>query len=291
MRVSELQSPNCWSVLAQSVQGASHVRRGEPNQDAIDTRQGAGNNPPLIVAVSDGHGSPKSFRSGCGARYAVKAAISECERLFCTGATNLTAIRRIAERQLSNAIVGEWERLVWGDMVDRPFTPRERRHFVAQFGVEAWRALLLEPLVAYGATLLFAFAARQYVVLGQLGDGDIVTVTNEGCAARAFAADARHFAGETASLCLKDAVKSFNVAFRVLKQEIPALILLSTDGYANSYQDDADFMSVGPDLLAMLREESVESVQRDLASWLSEVSSGGSGDDITLGVLCLLKVQ
>jgi serine/threonine protein phosphatase PrpC len=270
------------------VQGAAHVRRDEPNQDAIETRQGAAGGPPLIVAVSDGHGSPKSFRSGCGARFAVKAAIDECQRQLCDSTTNLTAIRRVAERQLPAAVVGEWERLVRQDMVDRPFTPRERRQFVGQFGAEAWRSLLLEPLIAYGATLLFAFAARQYLVLGQLGDGDVVTVTQEGCATRAFSADPRHFAGETASLCLKDAVKSFSVSFRVFKQEIPALILLSTDGYSNSYQVDADFLSVGPDLLSMLREESVETVQRDLASWLEEVSSGGSGDDITLGALCML---
>jgi serine/threonine protein phosphatase PrpC len=264
------------------------LRRGEPNQDAVETSQGIDENPPLIAAVSDGHGSAKSFRSGCGASFAVRAAVSECRRLFCNNITNLTLLRRTAERELPCAIIGAWERMVRQDIADRPFTAREGRKFIGQFGEAAWEAQLREPLLVYGATLLLAFASRQYLVLAQLGDGDIVTVSPEGRATRAFAADPRHFAGETSSLCLKSAVQHFRVSFRVFKYEIPALVLLTTDGYSNSYQDDADFLSVGPDLLAILRDEGVESVERDLASWLEEVSSGGSGDDITLAALCLL---
>jgi len=130
--------------------------------------------------------------------------------------------------------------------------------------------------------------AIDFLVLAQLGDGDIVTVSPHGCPTRAFASDPRHFAGETASLCLKDALQYFTVSFRVPKEQMPALILLTTDGYSNSYQDDADFLSVGPDLLEMVREEGAEIVQRDLPAWLEEVSSGGSGDDITLGALCMI---
>ena len=83
-------------------------------------------------------------------------------------------------------------------------------------------------------------------------------------------------------------MESFTVLVHEMKEEVPALVLLSTDGYANSFEDDGGFLSVGSDLLMMLREHDTAAVQRDLETWLEEASREGSGDDITLGVLCLL---
>jgi hypothetical protein len=42
---------------------------------------------------------------------------------------------------------------------------------------------------------------------------------------------------------------------------------------------------VGSDLLAALRAEGVEAVCQALPSWLNQVTTGGSGDDVTLGLL------
>jgi serine/threonine protein phosphatase PrpC len=68
-------SPSQWLCTGKSVRGAAHDRSGLPNQDAIawypESRTGA----PLILAVADGHGSAKSFRSDRGARFAVNTAI------------------------------------------------------------------------------------------------------------------------------------------------------------------------------------------------------------------------
>ena len=71
----------------------------------------------------------------------------------------------------------------------------------------------------------------------------------------------------------------------------PALILLATDGYANSFVNEAAFLQVGTDILEMIRTEGLETVQENLATWLAEASQDGSGDDITLGILCRTDIQ
>ena len=74
--------------------------------------------------------------------------------------------------------------------------------------------------------------------------------------------------------------------FQALAGAPPALILAATDGYANSYRDEASFQQVARDLWEMLRDEGVETVRSNLKNWLNEASQQGSGDDITVGILC-----
>ena len=288
MKPRDSKSARRWSILAQSVRGAIHSRRDEPNQDAIETFAVPGAKSPLIVALSDGHGSPRSFRSERGAQFAVCVAVAESKRLLADLSGSVAAIRSEAETILPTAIVSRWSARVYEDVTEHPFTAKERRRFVSMYGTVAWRELRQNPLFAYGATLLLAVATRTFLLMAQLGDGDIITISSSGCPTRPMPDDPRLFAGETTSLCLPDAAESFSVIVRPMKEDRPDLVLLSTDGYANSYEDDDGFLRVGSDFLSILREDSVESVQADLETWLEEVSREGSGDDITVGVLCLI---
>jgi hypothetical protein len=99
--------------------------------------------------------------------------------------------------------------------------------------------------------------------------------------------DERLFANHTTSLCSPRAADEFRVGFQLLDTHSPqpALILVSTDGYANSFKDERGFLRVGPDLLQMLRTEGVEPVRDCLPVWLEEASRLGSGDDVTVGLL------
>src|SRR5918998_1821824 len=63
-----------WRVMGETVPGASHLRAGIPNQDAILQVRESGRGLPLVVSVSDGHGSDKCFRSDRGSRFAVRRA-------------------------------------------------------------------------------------------------------------------------------------------------------------------------------------------------------------------------
>src|SRR5208282_1676163 len=77
----------------------------------------------------------------------------------------------------------------------------------------------------------------------------------------------------------------FRIRFQPVEQMLPALILLSTDGYANSFRTDADFLKVGSDILATMRDEGPDYVKSNLESWLLEASQAGSGDDVTVGLV------
>jgi hypothetical protein len=79
------------------------------------------------------------------------------------------------------------------------------------------------------------------------------------------------------------------VHFQPLTQSPPALVLLSTDGYPNSFRDESGFLKVGSDILDMVQENGLASVQDHLAGWLSDSTRAGSGDDVTLGILSSLE--
>jgi hypothetical protein len=156
----------------------------------------------------------------------------------------------------------------------REWADRVRRHA----GVEHAE---LQP---YGSTLLFALASPDYLLVGQLGDGDVLLVDAAHQVARPIAPDPSNFADETTSLCLNEAW----TAMRVRATPAPdaeALLLLSTDGYSKSYATDAVFELIGPDYLDMFREHGPVGVEQQLREILEAVSAGGSGDDIALGML------
>ena len=63
------------------------------------------------------------------------------------------------------------------------------------------------------------------------------------------------------------------------------LVLLSTDGYVNSFRSQEDFLQIGQDYLQILREQGSEVLSDELPKILAEATQQGSGDDITLGLL------
>jgi hypothetical protein len=142
------------------------------------------------------------------------------------------------------------------------------------------------PLLAYGATSLTVAVEESFILYLQLGDGEILYVSGKGEVTRALPEDERLFANETTSLCTPDAEENFRVRLQPLAGEPPALILISTDGYVNSFSDSAGFFKVGSDLLEMLRADGFDPVNASLKGWLEEATRSGSGDDCTLGLIC-----
>jgi hypothetical protein len=119
----------------------------------------------------------------------------------------------------------------------------------------------------------------------QLGDGDILTVSADGrVSGPPLAEDSRLLANETTSLCTAEAWTSVRLYFQPLAGAPPTLILLATDGYANSFVDAAAFEQVGADLLSAVRTQGVDAVNAALPTWLADTSSSGSGDDITVAM-------
>jgi hypothetical protein len=263
-----------------------------PNQDAISWLPAAGAGPSLVLAVADGHGSARYSRSHIGADLAVAIAthlISE----FIAGQVdvdNLSVVKRAAEEWLPGALVRAWLAAVGDHLKANPLSDEElnalgRGHSDRSHSAEERMA------IAYGATILVAGVTGAFVLYLQLGDGEIMTVSERGEVVKPLAKDERLFANETTSLCTPDAWRDFRVGFQPITRAQPALILLSTDGYPNSFRDETGFLKVGSDILRIIRAEGLGSVKDKLESWLADSTNAGSGDDVTLGILCSVETR
>jgi serine/threonine protein phosphatase PrpC len=276
-----------WRIVGKSVRGASHVRSGLPNQDAIHWTPQSGTTPPLILAVSDGHGSNKCFRSDVGSDLAVHIATKVFQELLDgqPDLQNLSAIKRTAEERLPQSLVREWKSAVEDHLSKNAFSDEEWARLAEKEGPAARQAVEANPPLAYGATLLTALVADNFILYLQLGDGEILTVAETGEVSKPLPGDERLMANETTSLCGPSAWRDFRFGFQPLSASAPALILLSTDGYPNSFQDEAGFLKVGSDFLDMIRSDGLDKVSSNLETWLAEASQAGSGDDVTVGII------
>ena len=64
-----------------------------------------------------------------------------------------------------------------------------------------------------------------------------------------------------------------------------ALVLMSTDGYANSFATEDGFQQAGLDCLQLIRTVPETVLREQLPAWLDETSREGSGDDMSLALL------
>jgi len=286
--LTEQQSLAEWRVMGETVPGASHLRSGTPNQDSILQVRESGRGLPVVVSVSDGHGSDKCFRSDRGSRFAVERAAQLVGEFLdeLRGSADHAAAESRAREYLPREFVRRWREAVEADLKARPFTNAELETVEKKDGPHALKLVAGNPLLAYGATSLTVAVEESFVLYLQLGDGEILNVSEAGEVERALPEDARLFANETTSLCTPDAEKNFRVRIQPHAGRPPALILLSTDGYVNSFSDSAGFFKVGSDLLEMLRADGFDPINASLKSWLEEATRSGSGDDCTLGLIC-----
>ena len=66
-----------WTALSASVRGASHEKTGQPNQDSVRSRNPGSGHEMLLMALADGHGSTRSFRSDKGSALAAECALRQ----------------------------------------------------------------------------------------------------------------------------------------------------------------------------------------------------------------------
>lgn len=286
-----------WQPLGRSVRGSAHVRAGRPNQDALALWPGEGDSHDCaIVAVADGHGGARHFRSDAGARLAVACAERAlrvlAERLQAPCPSPAHAAERVQQwaEALPQQIVSDWVACARDDLAAHPIGAVEWQTLLQDEGERALASVQQDPLLAYGATLLAVLATPQLLLLLQLGDGDLLAVDRAGRPSRPLPADERLGGNLTTSICRPGAERDFRLAVLPLAPEGPALLLLSTDGYANSFATDEDFLQVGPDFLALTATHGTQAVGARLTDILQAASQEGSGDDITLGLLCRLPV-
>ena len=276
-----------WFIAGASVMGASHLKLKMPNQDAISWWPESGGDPPLIMAISDGHGSPKSIRSQIGSRLAVENTLNVLKDFADDNRSenDLISIQALAKKEIPGRIENLWKQSVKEHMQEIPFSMQEQETLHGNGIRTASDHSGENILLAYGATLLGVLLTKTFVLYLQLGDGDILNVMPNGDVVRPIPGGDRFLGNETTSLCSDSSAREISILVQSTADTFAELILLSTDGYANSFCNEEEFLKVGPDLLTMIRCEGVEPVRRDIGEWLAETTRMGSGDDITLGMI------
>jgi len=266
-----------WTVLVASARGAAHAAAGLPNQDASAWRVFETLGPPLVVAaVADGHGHPRHFRAERGAHLAVEQACACVERLadqLLVGRSG-GELEAFARETLVPSVVQAWRRAVAADHAASAFTPDE----------EAIRAQVAdEPVIAYGATLLLALLSERWLLVAQIGDGDVAALFADGRVETPVPVDPTLDGHYTTSLCQAAAVDSFRIAV-IDRAASPVLaLLLATDGFGNAQASDPWPPAVGADLISMLGTRGMEWVRGQLPIWTERcASTEGSGDDTTV---------
>lgn len=278
--------PSMWKGLKRMVRGVAH----STCQDWCDFD--VTGTDVVVAAVADGHGGDKYFRSHVGAQLAVKAAIESSQQLLANSTADLRQLRGLVQNDLPHEIVKAWRAKVRDDMQREPFTSNEEGKLAA--GERSLEA----QLVPYGSTLLLALVSSHFIAYLQLGDGDILAVGTDQTVIRPIQRDPTLIANETTSLAStwpdRRTGRLVHEPWRLMKThfhelgtegEPPLLIMLSSDGYSNSFRDNSAFEQVATDILTALRSHGHEWVDSALDGWLQETSVHGSGDDISVALL------
>lgn len=252
--------------------GASHIRKEKPNQDSVGTLSLA-NDTVHILAVSDGHGSERYCRSDKGSQLAVEAAQEVCKQFF----SSLPTLSDIKTRldMVARKILHTWREDVKSHADKYPFNALELD-------------LLKNPndvKIAYGATLVIAILTPKYAVYLQLGDGDIVVIDHEQNITAPIEPDQDVVGVETHSLCEKDAERYWRIRTQSYEQ-LPQLVVLSTDGYANSFANHTSFLDMLTQLYQKIRQHGLGAILDILPAWLKDTTEQGSGDDISVALFC-----
>jgi serine/threonine protein phosphatase PrpC len=244
------------SGAAEKAVGTVHLHSGKPCQDEVGFIE-VGER--IAIAVSDGHGSAKY--ADVGSRLAVMSALYALT-LFAEAFDGrpVHELHGLARDVLRKNIQRGW--------VD---------------AVRAYGSGDTSDLRTHGATLGFALSTPNAVIIGDIGDCDVLLVDADGKATRPVRA--REYVGEqTSSLCLPESEIDFYTAV-LPAPEAETLLILTTDGYSKSYSTDGGFELIGKSYLDMIRTEGLAAVAAKLPKILAQTTERGSGDDISIAML------
>jgi Protein phosphatase 2C len=306
-----------WQVHAASAIGAGHVKDGRPNQDAVGWKLASrpDGSTVLVIAVADGHGDTRHFRSERGAEMAVSAGISAVLAWSAQISAAPAVVQGSAQRALVPDVVARWDAAVAADLARNPFTDAERvLHADAaqqsgggrgargreeqsgggrgargreeqSGGGRGARGRDKQSEIAYGSTLLLATLTADCAVFAQIGDGNIVAVLPEGGFLSPVQEDNRLDGWRTTSLCQADAADAFRVGVISLAASPLFAVLVATDGFGNAQADDPWQPGVAADLVRLAVRHGVGWFASQVPGWAAQcASSEGSGDDSTLAL-------
>ena len=262
------------SVFGASVQGASHIRNGKECQDSLKKLQR--DHGTVILAVADGHGSDACPYSKAGSHTAVNVFCKILGDYLDTYAGQpemlFTFLKREGDTKIAREIDAEWKRRILRlHTKQKRDIPRNAENDPDKDAVYRM----------YGSTLLGLVLTEEFLFAFQLGDGDIIKVSETGIY-HIIEGD-KILGTETHSLSKAESWKKAVTFIKKQKDDelLPVMYMLSSDGLANSYKNDEEFQKTCRDYYTLLKEHGVKAVSDNLKTWLQETSELGCGDDIT----------
>jgi serine/threonine protein phosphatase PrpC len=216
----------------------------------------------MIAAVADGHGDHLHDLSQFGSSLATRVAVQELLSLWPEddGEFTRTFPQRITER---------WRNIVEADAESR----------LGVLDLEVDRDAVVRR---YGTTLLAARISSRSIVLGQIGDGDIILLGADTRLSYPLSTEQELIGLSTYSLASRNAVSLWRTV--VLPRGEGGLLILASDGLSDSFggADHPEFQRFVRSLRERIDEYGIGRVVTSLPCWLSQFSEQGSGDDITL---------
>jgi serine/threonine protein phosphatase PrpC len=263
-----LQKTELGWILASKRRGASHRRKNISCQDAYARSKMVEGKPCIALAVADGHGDVKHDFSEQGATLAVTIAVKTLIEFFNNFANNPTLLKKNFKQDFPRLVGRHWRQAVLKDAANRLHLQTDNPIDTSQL------------LKRYGTTLLVALILPDLLLLGQLGDGDILRLFPDGDLCQPFSHATELIGNATYSLSSLEADKFWQTATLARTQE--EALLLATDGLSNAFIDETQFHTFARSLLTRISEFGIESIDAALPHWLDQYSEEGSGDDITL---------
>ncbi|HEX3000958.1 MAG TPA: PP2C family serine/threonine-protein phosphatase [Methanoregula sp.] len=248
--------------------GASHIRLSRPCEDAYAICSGAsGAIPCIAVAIADGHGDPRYDMSRTGASLAVQAGVDELTSFHRMHVHTMPAhiLRSEFKADFPRRITRRWREYVHADSISREI-----------------QSAGSDPCVRYGSTLIAALIVADTILIGQIGDGDIVLVRPDGTIECPIPSDTRLVGNETHSLSSRDAHLLWRTA--TLDRGNGGVLIAATDGVSDSFDSSAggEFFTFVKSLVDRVKDFGIESVAGSMAGWLDRYSELASGDDMTI---------
>lgn len=263
-----------------SVQGSSHLERGEHCQDCSAILE-FGNNF-QIAAIADGHGGIRHFRSQLGASFAIKS-VFETAKLF-LGESSVSFSKLFSDTGIKNfkyAVLKKWQAYVKKDWSENPVRESEIRwkNFSREFQLDE-----CDVLEIYGTTLIAAISIGTQVLILQIGDGTCIIFRKSGDFQIPLPNEEKFF-NVTDSICNENC-KFRHIVLNLDSPLEPILISLSTDGLENSYQNEKHMYKFCKMLVENVITNGMAQTRSELRNnFLPYLASKGSRDDVSLAFM------
>ena len=289
-------------------QGASHIKKNLVCQDCAATA--VIDDDTVILALSDGHGSERYFRSGDGSRIAVGVAVDAAKEflsrfnpdVMLSADDSASYIRagvpydalpdgpgQLPSPEMvrlfghfARAIRLRWHRAIMSHWNDNPVDFGKLSPAIKNYFIEGGQLNESKIPKAYGCTLMLAVRAAGFWFAIHIGDGKIIAFRADGTAWEPVPWDKACFTTTTTSLCELDE-KRTRLAYGTDMDDVAALFL-GSDGMDDSFPDIAGLESTYG--INFLRRMAVSGLDLNENSYLERlldyISHNFSGDDMSV---------